>query len=119
MIISAQSALPTTRDLRRRTALLWLAAATALGAVFRFYNLGWGAPYFHFHIDEHFVFGGAYLLRQDPQTAAMSAKFFMYPPLPMYLLNIVVGAYERVAHELVLTTPRDEVTYMVLGRPAP
>ena len=43
-------------DLSRRSALAWVAAATALGAAFRFYGLGWGAPYFHFHIDEHIVF---------------------------------------------------------------
>lgn len=103
-------------DLSRRTALLWLAAATALGAVFRFYSLGWGAPYFHFHIDEHFVFTGAHLLRRDPDEAAMSAKFFMYPPLAMYVLAGVLAVYERIAHPLLLTVPRDEVTFMVLGR---
>jgi len=64
--------------------------ATALGAGFRFYKLDWGAPYFHFHIDEHVVFTDAYLLAKDPHAAAMSAKFFMYSPLPPYLLNMCV-----------------------------
>ncbi|MEO8260267.1 MAG: glycosyltransferase family 39 protein [Acidobacteriota bacterium] len=103
-------------DLSRRSALAWLAAIIALGAAFRFYNLGWGAPYYHFHIDEHFVFNGAYLLGRDAGAAANSAKFFMYPPLPMYVLNLVVDLYEAVAHPLLLNVPRDEVTFMVLGR---
>lgn len=103
-------------DLSRRTALLWLAAATALGGAFRFYGLGWGAPYFHFHMDEHLVFTDAYLLARDPHAAAMSGKFFMYSPGPSYLLNLVVRIYEALAHPLDLTIPRDEITYMVLGR---
>jgi dolichyl-phosphate-mannose-protein mannosyltransferase len=103
-------------DLGHRPALMILGLATAVGAAFRFYGLGWGAPFFHFHIDEHFVFMGADLLRRDPHEAAMSSKFFMYSPLPMYLLNIVVGVYEWVARPLDLTVPRDQVTYMVLGR---
>ena len=70
------------------------AAITALGSAFRFYNLGWGAPYYHFHIDEHFVLRPADLLRRDIREAAMSPKFFMYSPLPMYLINFVRGAYE-------------------------
>ena len=45
--------------LSRPRALLALAVITGLGGAFRFYNLAWGAPYFHFHIDEHFVFVGA------------------------------------------------------------
>ncbi len=103
-------------DLNRKTALWWLAAATTLGAVLRFYKLGWGAPYFHFHIDEHFVFQPADLLRRDPHAAAMLPKFFMYSPLPMYLLNGVRSVYEAVFRPLVLTVPGDEVTYMVMGR---
>jgi len=40
----------------------------------------------------------------------------MYSPGPSYLLNLVVRIFEAVAHPLNLTVPRDEVTYMVLGR---
>ena len=104
------------QDLSRGSAALWIAAATLLGGAFRFYGLAWGAPYFHFHMDEHLVFQDAYLLARDPHEAAMSAKFFMYSPGPSYLLNLVVRIYEAVAHPLNLTVPRDEVTYMVLGR---
>src|SRR6185436_12943284 len=95
------------RLLRRRR---WLAAGFA-GAL-RFYGLAWGAPYFHFHIDEHFVFVGAERLRVSMQAAAQSAKFFMYGPLPMHVLNLVVSAYQRVKAPLVLTAFDDQVTYM-------
>jgi hypothetical protein len=103
-------------DVRRSRALLTLAVITAVGAALRFYNLAWGAPYYHFHMDEHYVFMGADLLRQSLRDAALSGKFFMYGPLPMYLVNIVRSAYEAINHPLVLSVPRDEVTYMVLGR---
>ena len=102
--------------LTRSRALIWLAVITVIGGVFRFYNLGWGAPYYHFHIDEHFVYQGADLLRDSIRKAAESPKFFMYSPLPMYLLNVVRAVYEAVFHTLDLTVPRDEVIYSILGR---
>jgi hypothetical protein len=103
-------------DLSRRSAACWVAAATVLGAAFRFSGLAWGAPYFHFHMDEHLVFEDAYLLARSPREAAMSAKFFMYSPGPAYVLDLIVRIYQALAHPLDLTVPRDEVTYMVLGR---
>jgi len=108
--------LTTVPDLGRRSALAWVAAATALGAAFRFYGLGWGAPYFHFHIDEHVVFSYAEALSRDTKEAANSAKFFMYSPVPMYVLNGIAGLYSMLVHRLDLTVPRDEVTYMLMGR---
>ncbi len=96
--------------------MLALAAIVMLGTAFRFYGLGWGAPYYHFHIDEHFVLGPADVLRRDPDEAAMLPKFFMYSPLTMYLINFMRGAYEILSHPLDLTVPRDQVTYMILGR---
>jgi hypothetical protein len=103
-------------DLGRRPTLLLLAAITAIGAAFRFYGLSWGAPYYHFHIDEHFVLAPADLLRRNPDEAAMAPKFFMYSPLTMYVINFMRGAYEALAHPLDLTAPRDQTTYMTLGR---
>ena len=100
----------------RRLGLSLLAGAMALGAALRFYNLGWGAPFFHFHIDEHFVFVGADLLRRDPHEAAMSPKFFMYSPGPMYAVNVLRSAFEWFSGPLDLTNPQDQVTYMVMGR---
>ena len=86
------------------------------GAAFRFYNLAWGAPYYHFHMDEHFVLGPADTLRRDVRAAAMGSKFFMYSPMMMYLINIVRGAYEALVQPLDLTVPGNQVTYMVLSR---
>ena len=100
----------------RRTAMLVVVALTALGALFRFYGLAWGAPYFHFHQDEHFVLSSADMLRLDPSVAAMSPKFFMYAPLLPYLINIVRATYETIAHPLNLSVPHDETIYMVMGR---
>jgi len=99
-----------------RRCLIALAIITGVGACLRFYGLSKGAPYHHFHIDEHFVFVGADLLRQSMSKAAESQKFFMYGPLPMYLVNIVRGAYEFFAGPLVLSMPENGTTYMLLGR---
>src|SRR5262245_10728380 len=100
--------------LTRARAVGLLTILTAIGGALRFYNLAWVAAYFRFHIDEHFVFVGADLLRDSMEKAALSPKFFMYAPLPMHLLNVVRWAYETSGHTLVLTVPADQVTYMVL-----
>ena len=103
-----------TTGLRTR---LWLLLIVAAGAALRFYNLAWGAPYYHFHIDEHIVFAGADMLARSAHEAAMSPKFFMYSPGPMYALIAVRRAYELLAgHPLVLNVPHDEVIFMLLGR---
>jgi 4-amino-4-deoxy-L-arabinose transferase-like glycosyltransferase len=95
----------------------WLLAAVVLvGAILRFYGLSWGVPYHHFHIDEHFVFVGADLLRESMRKAAMNPKFFMYAPLPMYLVNVVRTIYEWISGPLTLSAPADAGTYMLLGR---
>ena len=101
----------------RLTAAIAIALITIGGGILRFYGLDWGAPYFHFHMDEHYVFMGAELLRRDPHEAAMSGKFFMYSPGPMYAVNYIRSGWEWLAGApLDLTTQRDQVTYMVLGR---
>ena len=102
--------------LSRKRALLLLSFITAAGAAVRFYGLGWGAPYYHFHIDEHFVFAGALAIRADFFEAANSAKFFMYSPLPMYFLIGLLEAYERIAHPLNVALKQDGITFMILGR---
>ena len=103
-------------DLGRRPALLALAGHRALGDRVPVLRARLGRPYYHFHIDEHFVLGPADVLRRDPDEAAMLPKFFMYSPLTMYLINFMRGAYETLSHPLDLTVPRDQVTYMILGR---
>ena len=102
--------------LSRERALLLLSLITAAGAAVRFYGVAWGAPYYHFHIDEHFVFAGALAIRADFFEAANSAKFFMYSPLPMYFLIGVLETYERIAHPLNVALKHDGVIFMVLGR---
>jgi hypothetical protein len=102
--------------LPRRALAVGLGLIVALAGVLRFYGLAWGAPYYHFHIDEHFVFVGAERLRVSMEAAALSAKFFMYGPLPMHLLNAVMWVYQGIKGPLDLTTFGDQVTYMVLGR---
>lgn len=105
-------------DIRRKWAApgLGLLLICAAAAAFRFVGLGWGAPYFHFHIDEHYVFEGADMLRRSIREAAISGKFFMYGPLTMWTLNGVRAIHDRVAAPLVLTVNADEVTYMIMGR---
>jgi len=102
--------------LTRRRCLIALAIITGVGACLRFYGLSKGAPYHHFHIDEHFVFVGADLLRQSMSTAAESQKFFMYGPLPMHLVNVARSVYEWFSGPLTLSAPADGTTYMLLGR---
>ena len=99
-----------------RSYALLLALIVAAGAAVRFYNLGWGAPYYHFHIDEHFVFAGALEIRRDFFAAGGAPKFFMYSPLPMYLLIGVMEIYQWIAHPLDLAVKADGVAFMVLGR---
>src|SRR5207245_4130976 len=87
-----------------------------IAAALRFTGLSWCAPYFHFHIDEHFVFAGAEMLRRSLYEAATSSKFFMYGPLPMWMLNVIRDVHDWLFQPLVLTVKRDQVLYMVTGR---
>ena len=103
-------------EISSKRALLVLALITLVGAVLRFYGLNWGAPYYHFHIDEHFVFAGGLAIREDFFAAARSAKFFMYSPLPMYALIAVTWVYETLVRPLDLAVKQDGIVFMVLGR---
>jgi 4-amino-4-deoxy-L-arabinose transferase-like glycosyltransferase len=104
-----------TLSSRRPRVLLLLLLITMAGGVLRFYGLGHGAPY-HFHADEMLALRGATLLRADPQLAANSAKFFIYPVLPKELLALAIGAYEALEHPLDLAAERDAKVLMLLGR---
>ncbi len=118
MTASPQTAMPGEGRgwWRERIVPATLSLTVVLAGVLRFYGLAWGAPYFHFHIDEHFVFLGADQLRVSMKAAALSGKFFMYGPVPMHMLNALQWAYERVRPPLLLTVFQDQVTYIVLGR---
>src|SRR5438445_10124101 len=97
-------------------AIATLLLITGIAAALRFIGLAWGAPYFHFHIDEHYVFQGADMLRRSLREASLSGKFFMYGPLPMWTMNGVRAVYEQIASPLVLTRNTDEIHYMLMGR---
>lgn len=105
---------PRARRDRRVPLLLGLICGVA--AVLRFTGLAWGAPYYHFHIDEHFVFMGADMLRRSLHEASISPKFFMYGPLPMWLLNGIRAVHDWLFGPLALNVKQDEITYMVMGR---
>jgi 4-amino-4-deoxy-L-arabinose transferase-like glycosyltransferase len=107
---------PPVRTAAGRGPLFLLVSITAIAAAVRFYGLGWGAPYYHFHIDEHFVFLGALAIRDDFFGAADSSKFFMYSPLPMYMLIAVMELFERIAHPLNLAMKEDGIRFMLMGR---
>jgi 4-amino-4-deoxy-L-arabinose transferase-like glycosyltransferase len=106
----------TSEFLTRRRAAWIVAAITVFGGVLRFYNLAWGAPYYHFHIDEHFVLGPADSMYRSVHEAAMWPKFFMYSPLLMYLTIAARYTYETLNHPLNLSIPKDAIVYTVLGR---
>src|SRR5262245_35362895 len=50
------------------------------------------------------------------REASLSAKFFMYGPLPMWALDAVRAMHDRLSAPLVLHVMRDETAYMVMGR---
>ena len=99
-----------------RRALLLVALITLAGGAVRFYGLNWGAPYYHFHIDEHFVFLSALAIREDFFAAAHSPKFFMYSPLPMYMFIGLTQLYETLVRPLDPALKADGITFMVIGR---
>lgn len=72
---------------RNRKVVLAFVLAVLVGTAFRFYGLGWGLPY-HFHSDERELVYFTETLRTAPSVEQITRdhKFFLYPPLPMYLL---------------------------------
>src|SRR5436190_15324284 len=112
----ALSHAPRRHEIGGTAAGILLLLICGVAAAVRFTGLPWGAPYFHFHIDEHFVFSGADMLRRSLREASLSPKFFMYGPLPMWMLNAVMAVHDRLFDPLVLTLKSDEVAYMVIGR---
>jgi hypothetical protein len=96
-------------------ALLLALGLTLAGGTLRIYGLHRGVPY-HFHADEMLALRGAQMLRADPELAAASAKFFVYPVLPKRLLGIAADVYERYDHPLDLARKEDAAVLMLLGR---
>jgi hypothetical protein len=102
--------LPTRRPL----VLLGLILVAA--AAFRLFGLDWGIPYHHFNADEFLALAGSDKLRQNPQGAAESLKFFIYPVLPKYLHGLLVDSYEWMRQPLDLTARADQGILILLGR---
>lgn len=92
-----------------------LALVTLAGAALRTYGLDWGIPY-HFHADEMLALRGAELLRNAPDTAAQSTRFFVYPVLPKRLLGVIVDLDARLHRPLDLNQPSDAGRLVILGR---
>jgi 4-amino-4-deoxy-L-arabinose transferase-like glycosyltransferase len=77
---------------KKTVILLTLIVLAGLGV--RFYGLGWGLPY-HFHSDEFLLAANAEKLRTTPSVARLireEGKFYLYPPLLMYLNIGLVSA---------------------------
>jgi len=77
----------------KKTVIL-LALIVLAGLGVRFYGLGWGLPY-HFHSDEFLLAANAEKLRTAPSVAQLiktESKFFLYPPVLMFLNIGLVSA---------------------------
>src|SRR5205814_71811 len=56
------------------------------------------------------------LITVDQVIKSLSPKFFMYGPLPMWMLNAVMAVHDRMFDPLMLTLKHDQIAYMVIGR---
>jgi 4-amino-4-deoxy-L-arabinose transferase-like glycosyltransferase len=101
--------------LSRRTWLL-LGLIVALGGAARFYGIGWGLPFHHFHTDEHVVFQWGLSLKNNFVGASREAKFFIYGPLCQYLVALLTWGRETLFGPFDLSRPADEIEFMLMGR---
>jgi hypothetical protein len=100
---------------RRHRTIIALVLITLAGGALRACGLSRGAP-FHFHADEMLALRGAAMLHAEPDAAAQSAKFFVYPVLPKRMLGVLMVLHEELRHPFDLALPEDAETLMMLGR---
>jgi len=78
----------------KKTVLVLFTVVVLAGIGVRFYGLGWGLPY-HFHSDEFLMADITEKLRTTPSISELVAgesKFFLYPPVLMFLQIGLVSA---------------------------
>jgi 4-amino-4-deoxy-L-arabinose transferase-like glycosyltransferase len=100
----------------RKTAVLLILIALA-GLMVRFYGLGWGLPY-HFHSDEFLLAANAEKLRTAPSMAQLMTeqfRFFMYPPVLMYL-NIALVSASTLFRPFSHSDPTSLTLFYLLAR---
>jgi 4-amino-4-deoxy-L-arabinose transferase-like glycosyltransferase len=100
----------------RKTAVLLVLIALA-GLMVRFYGLGWGLPY-HFHSDEFLLAANAEKLRTAPSMAQLMTeqfRFFMYPPVLMYL-NIALVSASTLFRPFSHSDPTSLTLFYLLAR---
>ena len=100
---------------RHYRTILALVLITLAGGALRGCGLSRGAP-FHFHADEMLALRGAAMLHAEPDAAAQSAKFFVYPVLPKRMLGALMLAHEQWRYAFDLALPEHAARLMLLGR---
>ena len=103
--------------MRKRALAGLFVLALVLGVGMRFYGLDWGLPY-HFHSDERVMAFHTEKLRTAASVAEVVSeerRFFLYPPLLMYLQIGLVAAASLV-HRFSHTDPSSLTLYYLLGQ---
>lgn len=103
------------RNSRLIVILLALIALAGLGV--RFYGLGWGLPY-HFNSDEFLLAATAEKLRTTPSVSQLikqESKFFLYPPVLMYL-NIGLVSASTLVRPFEHDDPKSLTLFYLLAR---
>jgi 4-amino-4-deoxy-L-arabinose transferase-like glycosyltransferase len=100
----------------KKTVIL-LALILLAGLGVRFYGLGWGLPY-HFNSDEFLLAYNAEKLRTAPSVAQLlreESKFFLYPPVLMFL-NIGMVSASTLFHPFDHSDPSSLKLFYLLAR---
>ncbi len=91
----------------KKNIYILLAILIIVGAILRFYNLNWGAPYY-FHPDERNI---ASSVSQIEFPNQMNPHFFAYGSLPIYTIYLTGLAYKILIH--VFTQNTQPITTLI------